>query len=600
LAIGGTVCFTRTPAGANGNVAARRCESCDEIAREQERIMKRIRSAVIVMSVTGAVHPSSLVAQRTIDSARTLPVAATEFERLGREVRAALVAAPEKFAEERFGKFVELQASRGDLEGARESARQGRSWYPFARVAIVQYKAGDLDGAITTTRTAATFTDRAQALGYLSSAMPFNEGLALARTIEWPKQLVEELRRAARDLFHTDTARSMALLREAIGVAQRDTSSWGGYFDVELAYDQAERGDLKGALRIIVDTLAPGERASRLGRIARELQRAPVPRARLVADSLFREALRAADQVPDSARRVERRARVFSLYSAYASGTSVDALLAESRSPSERALVSARATSFAWSLGPDGPDSTRLPRIRELEATGQFRAATNEIYMFISQRSLGRMHGERAGPEWSVVDSLARRAVVIARQVTGSFADSMHLRLVNALVRRWPATARDLAEAIADSTMRSGGMLIVARNMVESDPSQALAYALEIPSGVARDSLFAFAALRIFDAQPDSGIVLARRIGTPSLRGMTLIDLAGRAATRGNASLARTLALEGMPGIDPLVQPLEGIRLVGLVRGGLYEVMLQWARSQSGLEARARVFFALFEAVASR
>jgi hypothetical protein len=47
-------------------------------------------------------------------------------------------------------------------------------------------------------------------------------------------------------------------LREAIGVAQGDTSFWGDYFDVDLAYDQAERGDFRGALRIIVDTLAPG------------------------------------------------------------------------------------------------------------------------------------------------------------------------------------------------------------------------------------------------------------------------------------------------------------------------------------------------------
>ena len=176
----------------------------------------------------------------------------------------------------------------------------------------------------------------------------------------------------------------------------------------------------------------------------------------------------------------------------------------------------------------------------------------------------------------------------------------MTTRLVNALIRRWPATARDLAEAIADSTMRSRGMLIVARNMVESDPSKALAYGLEIPSVVARDSLFAFAAPRIFDAQPDSGIVLARRIGTPSLRGMTLIDLAGRAAARGDTSLARTLALEGMPGIDALVQPLEGARLVTLVRVGLYDVMLQWARSQPAPESRARVLFALYEAVADR
>jgi len=117
--------------------------------------------AAAILGISGSVHTSSLAAQRTTDSARAMPVEGREFERLGREVRASLVASPERFSHERFGKFVELQAARGDLEGARESARQGPRWYPFARLAIVQYKAGDLDGAITTTRMAATFTDRA-------------------------------------------------------------------------------------------------------------------------------------------------------------------------------------------------------------------------------------------------------------------------------------------------------------------------------------------------------------------------------------------------------------------------------------------------------
>ena len=557
-----------------------------------------MRVSISLTLITVAVQTSSLAAQRNTDSVRAMPVARMEFERLGREARAALVASPEKFTDERFGRFVELQAAHGDLEGARESARQGPSWYPFARVALVQYKAGDLDAAIATTRMAATFTDRAQALGYLSSAMPFDEGLALARTIEWPKQLVEELKRAARDLFRADTARSMALLREAIGVAQRDTTFWGRYFDVELAYDQAERGDVRGALRIIGDTLAPGVKAERIGRIARELQRATVPRARLIADSLFRVALRTADQVPDSARRAERRERVFWLYSSYASGTSVDALRAEARTPAERALVPERSPDFRSSLGPVSADSTSFPRIRELESRGLFRSAVNEIFQFIFERAFGGMHGQRIGPEWSVVDSLARRAVTIARRVSEGFADTTKIRLVKVLIRRWPETARDHAEAIMDSTMRSGAMLIVALNMLESDPRRALDYALGIPSRVGRDSLSAAAALRFFGVQPDSALVLARRIETPSLRGMTLIDLAGRAATRGDAPLARTLALEGMPGINPLLQPLEGTRLVALVRGGLYDVMLDWARSQQALESRARALFALYEAVA--
>jgi hypothetical protein len=552
--------------------------------------------AVIVMGIIGATHTSSLAAQRTTDSARAMPITRTEFERLGREVRAALVAAPAKPEDDRYEKFVALQAARGDLEGARESARHGPSWFSFARVAVVQYRAGDLEGAIATTRMTPSFTGRAQALGYLSSVMPFEEGLALARTIEWPKQLVEELRRAARDVSRTDTARAAALLREAVDVAQRDTSHWGRYFDIELAYEQAERGDLKGALRIVLDTLAPGERAERLGRIASKFERAPIPRARAIGDSLFREALRAADQVPDSAHRAERRAHVFGLYATFAKGTSVDALLAESRTPSESASVAQHAI-FANPY----VDSAHVRGIRDLEASGQFQTATKGIIdRLLASRYFPARYGLPVEALRAEVDSLARRAVDDARSVTRAFADSTRLLVASLLVRGLPATARGLVEAITDSTLRSGGMRIVARNMLDSDPPGALAYASQIPSRVARDSLFAFAAPRIFEVQPDSGIALARRVATPSLRGMTLVDLANRAATRGDTSLARTLALEGLPVIDPLAQPLAGMRLGGLVRIGLYDVILQWARSQSAREARARVLFALFEAVASR
>jgi len=308
-------------------------------------------------------------------------------------------------------------------------------------------------------------------------------------------------------------------------------------------------------------------------------------------------ALRAADQVTDSAQRAELRVRVFWLYAAYGSGTSIAVMLEESRTPAERALVPERAIDFASSLGPVGEDSTRFLRIHELEASGQFRTAANHIYWFISQRSFRQMHGASVGPEWAVVDSLARRAASIARQVTESFADSINLRLVRALVGGWDATARDLAEAITDSTLRSSGMLIIARRTVESNPTQALEDASEIPSRVGRDSLLAVVALRFSDVLPDSAIALARRIGTPNIRGITLIDLAGRAATRGNELLAHTLVLEGMREIDAFAPLIDGTKLVALVRGGLYEEMLRWARGQQIAESRARVLFALYEAV---
>jgi hypothetical protein len=112
--------------------------------------------------------------------------------------------------------------------------------------------------------------------------------------------------------------------------------------------------------------------------------------------------------------------------------------------------------------------------------------------------------------------------------------------------------------------------------------------------------VFTLAAPPLFDVHPDSGVFLANRISTPGIRGMTLLDLASRAAARRDTSLARKLALAGIGAIDPAVQPIEGMRLAGLVRGGLYDVLLRWARSQSGPEQRARVFFALFEAVAAQ
>ena len=143
-------------------------------------------------------------------------------------------------------------------------------------------------------------------------------------------------------------------------------------------------------------------------------------------------------------------------------------------------------------------------------------------------------------------------------------------------------------------------MLIIALNLLNSDPPRAFAYASEIPSRLARDSVFAVAASRTFFVNPDSSIALARQIGTRSLRGATLLDLAGRVAARGDTARARSLVREGIPGIDPLTHPPQGVQLVGLVRGGLYDVALQWARRQTTPESRARVFFALYEAVAAQ
>ena len=199
----------------------------------------------------------------------------------------------------------------------------------------------------------------------------------------------------------------------------------------------------------------------------------------------------------------------------------------------------------------------------------------------------------------SVADTLARRAIANAMRVSQGFADSTRLRLVIAASNHGPDIARSLVKDIVDSTLRSAGMLTVARRTMFRDPARALAYASTIPARHARDSLVAFAATQAFEARPDSGIAIARGIGTPPIRAMAILDLANRAAKRGDSSLARTLAVEGMSGIHPPVQWADETRFSGLVRAGLYDVVLQWARSQPSPEQRATAFLALYSAVAT-
>ena len=328
--------------------------------------------------------------------------------------------------------IVISQAQAGDIAGARATARRmARTWFPFAQLAIVQRDRGDLAGAIETTKLAPTAMDRAQALGYLanafSNARRYDEAIAIARTIEWPKERVEELKLAAmlmRLRSPDSLERARALLREALAVASADTSSWGSYFVVDLAYEQAAAGDLQGAFRVLHDTLDPETRAERMGRITMALQRAPIPRASELADSLYRAALRVADGIPDEKRRRVAQERVRRLYTANAGAAQTRTLEAESRTEEQRLEALEARVKAA------GDSSQPLLALAELERLGEYRRAARAVTERMRNDPTGFRGRDMNVATTSATERLARRAIADAARVSSRCADSTRMQLV--------------------------------------------------------------------------------------------------------------------------------------------------------------------------
>jgi hypothetical protein len=280
--------------------------------------------------------------------------------------------------DERVTKLAARQAAFGDVASARANAsRFAQTWFPFVRIAIVQRDAGDVAGAIATTQLAHTAMDRSQALGSFAAVFIYtgkiDSALAIARTIPWPKQRVETLKGVAMTVRERDTTLARSLLREPVGIAQADTSFWGRYFDVELAYDQAEAGDLASALRVLSGSLPADTLANRLGRIASAMQGAPIRNARAVADSLFRLALIASDAVRDSTKRRTIRATLRRDYSAHLAPNQTALYQSESRSHDELVdALSARITSKDTISRP-------MEALAQLEALGDYRSGVEAL-----------------------------------------------------------------------------------------------------------------------------------------------------------------------------------------------------------------------------
>jgi class 3 adenylate cyclase len=195
---------------------------------------------------------------------------------------------------------------------------------------------------------------------------------------------------------------------------------------------------------------------------------------------------------------------------------------------------------------------------RLVGATAKRQAVTNpENTVFSIKRFMGRHHSEVQAEEKIVpykvsADEKGEVVVVIGDQkyappqisamilqaLKKTAEDYLGAEVTQAVITV-PAYFNDSQRQATKDAGRIAGLEVL--RIINEPTAAALAYALEIPSRVARDSLFAFAAPRIFDVQPDSGIALARQVGTPSLRGMTLVDLANRAATRGDAALAAAI-----------------------------------------------------------
>lgn len=508
-------------------------------------------------------------------------------------------AAQPQLGDERVAAIVTAQAQSGDIAGARATAKRlASSWYPFARLAIVQRDRGDLPGAIETTKLASTAMDRAQALGYLASAFTYahryEEGLAIARTIEWPKQRVEELKLAAEQMriaSRDSLERVRALLREALGVARSDTSFWGSYFTVELAYEQAAAADLDGAFRVLHDTLDLETRAERMGRILAELQRAPIPRARELSDSLYRAALRVADGIPDEKRRRVMQARVRWLYGVYGGPAQTRVLEAESRTPEERldaleARVKAR-----------GDSSEPLVALVELERLGEYHRAARAITGRIADD--GELwFGQRSAVR-SAAEALARRAIADAERVSARYADSTRLQLVDMLARLHLPFAAEQLGSFRDSATAVAARVAVANAWLHESADSALAILRPVPPSASRDAVLHGALpTLLMHGELDRAIAIAHTIRSEKLRANALMTIAAFDRGEDGAS-RRALYEEALPALDPREPALDGVQLIGAIRFLGIERMRQWARTQPTPERRAAATVALLEVEAS-
>ncbi|HEY7393895.1 MAG TPA: hypothetical protein VH559_03590 [Gemmatimonadaceae bacterium] len=496
--------------------------------------------------------------------------------------------------DERVAKLAARQATFGDVANARANAsRFAQSWFPFARIAIVQRDAGDVAGAIQTTRLAHTAMDRSQALGYFAQIFTYtgkiDSALAIGRTIPWPKERVETLKGVAMTVRERDTTLARSLLREAIGIAQADTSFWGRYFDVELAYDQAGVGDLAGALRVVSGSLPADTLANRLGRIASAMQGAPIRNARAVADSLFRLALIAADAIPDSTKQRRVRAVIRRDYSAYLAPNQAALYQAESRSRDELVnALSARITSKDTISRP-------MEALAQLEALGDYRSGVEALrarLIIWEMPSSPTPDSLRA-----LLDTRIRRMLVDARMVSAAYVDTTRAWFAEAYRCAPLGTARAHADSIRDATLRSRTFAKVATHCLwRGSADSALALTELVESLAERDDLYAGIAWSLLGSRLDEAIAMARRIGSESRRGIALAAVADVVA-KGDRGRGIRLYAEALSTLDPLARGFSESSLASLVALDEVGLLRQWARGLPTAEGRAAAYVAIIRSI---
>jgi hypothetical protein len=537
--------------------------------------------------LTLAAHRAQGQTRTTLDSALVRQLFAEAWASVGD-------AAPQR-DDDRVAKLAARQATFGDVANARANAiRFAQTWFPFVRIAIVQRDAGDVPGAIQTTQLAHTAMDRSQALGSFAQIFfdtgKIDSALAIGRTIPWPKQRVEALKGTAMMVIQRerDTTLARKLLREALGVAQADTSFWGRYFDVELAYDQAQTGDLASALRVVSGSLPADTLANRLGRIVFAMQRAPIANARAVADSFFRLALIAADAIPDSTKRRSVRAVIRRDYSAYLAPSQTAVYQAESRSREELVdALSERITSKDAITRP-------MEALAQLEALGDYRRAVEALRARLIMSEMPSSPTPDSLRE--VLDTRSPRMLVDARMVSPAFVDTTRAWIAETYARVSLGAARAQADSIRGDTLRSRTFAKVATQWSWQNPDSALALAELVETPAERDDLYAGIARSLIGTRLDDAIAIARRIGGESRRAIALASVASVVA-KWNRGVAMSLYGEALPTLDPLARGVNEYLIGSLVELDEIGLLREWARARPTPEARAAAYVAIIRAI---
>lgn len=486
--------------------------------------------------------------------------------------RAAIVDAPGE-GDDRLTRLVALQTRMGDLTGARATARVlGQSYRPFLAIAKQQLSTGTVGGAIETCNLAPSVEARSTALRHLGEYLANGEDWRpVAHAIVIGSERAAVYQAAARQLrSRGERQHAREALAEAGRLVTGDTTVRGREVTGAIAGELAAVGNIAGALTLLAHAPTREVRIAWLGQVAAGVRSPWIDRPYETSDSLFHMAFAAADSLPGPERLIWRDS------------------LARAQGPSR----------FDPSIQEEfdvqtGTGSEVMTAVASLAAKGQSRRAVEAIV-----KRLGYRRTRRSAT--AEVEGFATIALRHAAAISPAYADTVRAASASPLAAAASALALPMVRAIRDPGLRSSAAAAAASETPSGE--NVLAFADAADSTWARDVIYSVATTRLVGQRRFNSVVgIARRIKSPTLRGLALVAIAA-AVVDARPEKARALRAEALPLLDPSEQtgrlaavPDLAPSLRHFVAIGEHRRLQAWAESQPTPQRRALAFLLVLE-----